>query len=245
MRQDRLQNKTTFLIGTMSNMAVGKLLKNNFPSKPDLQKLISEVIIEAQEKQRRELGKELHDNVNQVLATAKMFLGMAECDAERKEEFIKLGRSNLILAMEEIRKLSKSMVTPSLAIGLKEAIIELAEQINFTGRIHVGVIYKTNEQKKISPEIELMLYRISQEQLNNILKHANASEVIIDFSLDKGRIKLSIKDNGIGFNPHKRSDGVGLKNIEARVQYYSGKLSINASPGKGCLLEIIIPSSSD
>jgi len=238
---NRLENKTTFIIGFMANMDDKKVVKEDIHSKHDLQKLISDVILEAQEKQRREFGKELHDNVNQVLATAKMFLGMAECDAERKEEFIRRSRLNLILAMEEIRKLSKSMVTPSLSIGLKDALIELAEQINFGGQINLRLSYRNKNNDKISPEIEVMLYRIAQEQLNNILKHAEAKKVILTVVISNDLIKMSIKDDGVGFDITKRCNGVGLKNIETRVLYCSGKMNIKTVPGKGCAIEIIIP----
>jgi two-component system, NarL family, sensor histidine kinase UhpB len=239
MRYNKLETTSLLIGGMLANKR--KPVEKDFRSPSNLQKLITDVIIETQEKQRRELGKELHDNVNQVLATAKMFLGMAESDTERKEEFIRRGCSTLTYAIEEIRKLSRSLVTPSLNLSLKEALAELSEQINFSGQISFHLHYKKSGRTRIEPDIELMLYRIVQEQLNNILKYAKASETIVNLIITNTTILMSIADNGIGFDQAKKKTGIGLKNIETRVNYYSGDVKIHTAPGKGCTIEISIP----
>jgi two-component system, NarL family, sensor histidine kinase UhpB len=239
MRYNKLETTSLLIGGMLTNPQTPT--KSDAPSRSHLQKLITDVIMETQEKQRRELGKELHDNVNQVLATAKMYLGMAESETERKEEFIRRGCSTLSYAIEEIRKLSKSLVTPALNLSLKEALEELAKQINFSGQISLHLHYKKSSRTKIEPYIEVMLYRIVQEQLNNILKYAKASEAVITLVINSNTILMSITDNGIGFDPSKKKNGIGLKNIKTRVQYYSGDVKIHASPGKGCAIEISVP----
>jgi signal transduction histidine kinase len=86
-----------------------------------------------------------------------------------------------------------------------------------------------------------MLYRIAQEQVNNIVKYAKASEATITLKTGPRNIMLSIADNGVGFDPSQKAKGIGLKNISSRVEFYSGKLNIRTAPGKGCTLEVSIP----
>jgi signal transduction histidine kinase len=87
-----------------------------------------------------------------------------------------------------------------------------------------------------------MLYRIVQEQLNNIIKYAKASEVNIRLKQQDDQLILFISDNGVGFDVHEQSNGIGLKNINSRVNFYSGKMHLASAPGEGCTLEVSIPN---
>jgi signal transduction histidine kinase len=146
--------------------------------------------------------------------------------------------------MEEIRKLSKSLVAPSLGdMGLADALEELVEEMNLAGKVQVELINQLSEQQKIEKNMELMVYRIAQEQLNNIRKYASAEKAVITLRTDPGNLFFSISDNGIGFDPLVKARGIGLKNISSRVDFYSGNIDIIAAPGKGCTIEINIPLS--
>jgi PAS domain S-box-containing protein len=205
-------------------------------------KLITEVTIQAQEKERTELGRELHDNINQILATVRMYLKMSISNPSKQEDLVKRSADNLDHAIEEIRKLSKSLVAPSLGdMGLLVALKELAEDINIAGDLHVSVITEITESIKIDKNMEVMLYRIAQEQLNNIRKYASATHAVISLSMDRRHLSFSIADDGVGFDTKQKAKGIGLKNISSRVDFYSGDISINSEPGKGCELEISIP----
>jgi len=206
------------------------------------QKLITETTIRAQEKERNELAKELHDNINQVLSSVKMFLSIAKEDASVREDLLNRSYTNINYAIEEIRKLSQSLVAPSLGdMGIKEAVEELIAQMDCSKDIEVKFQYENSEGTKPDSNLELMLYRIVQEQLNNILKYAKASNVNIALKLTAEAISLTITDNGIGFDVSAKSKGIGLKNISSRVEFYSGTLTINSAPAKGCKLEVTIP----
>jgi two-component system, NarL family, sensor histidine kinase UhpB len=208
------------------------------------QKLITEVTIQAQEKERNELGRELHDNINQVLATIKMYLSMSLEKAGMRQDLTLQSLENVNYAIEEIRKLSKSLVSPSLGdIGLAEALQELAEEINLANEFHVELVNQINNQERIDSNMELMLYRVAQEQLNNIRKYAKAKQAVITVRTEKDHLYFSVKDDGVGFDPAQKANGIGLKNIRSRVDFYSGTLNIVSSPGKGCLMEITIPFS--
>ena len=89
-----------------------------------------------------------------------------------------------------------------------------------------------------------MLYRIVQEQMNNITKYAQAKEVTIYLTAIDDQILLSIADDGQGFDTSKRNKGIGLKNIQNRIEFYAGSMKIISAPGQGCTLEIAIPSTN-
>src|SRR5665213_731062 len=207
------------------------------------QKLITEVAIQAQEKEENELGRELHDNISQILSTVKMYLGMAKSGQNVPEDLVGKCYEYVNEAMEEIRKLSHSLVAPSLGdIGLKEALQELVEDTNLFNGLQVQLLVdeKYNE-KDTDKSNELMLYRIVQEQLNNITKYAKAKSAVISLKIDSGNLFLSVADNGVGFDTTQKAKGIGLKNISSRVEFYSGNMNIISAPGQGCTLEVYIP----
>ena len=146
-------------------------------------------------------------------------------------------------AMEEIRKLSHSLVAPSLGdIGLKEALEELLEETNLFNSLQIQLIVDEKyHEKEVDKTKEVMLYRIVQEQLNNITKYAKAKEAVITLKTDNGDLFLSVADNGVGFDTSEKGKGIGLKNISSRVEFYSGNMNIISAPGHGCTLEVYIP----
>jgi two-component system sensor histidine kinase UhpB len=203
------------------------------------QKLITETTIDAQENERGMLGRELHDNINQILAAAKMYIGMAKAGKSNTPELLQDGFNLVDNAMEEIRKLSKTLITPSLGeISLKEALEELVEGINNTGGTYIHLDFKN--PVNIDNKIELMIYRIVQEQLNNIMKYAKAKEAVVQINIERSKLFLSINDNGVGFDPAAKANGIGMKNIKSRVDFYSGNMNVISAPGQGCTLEVCI-----
>jgi two-component system, NarL family, sensor histidine kinase UhpB len=206
------------------------------------QKLITEVTIEAQEKERNEIGKELHDNINQVLASVKMFLTMAMENPEKRLEHIARCSKNVNYAIEEIRKLSSSLVAPSLGdAGIISALEDLTGEIMLNNELKVELMVDLEDASNLDENMELMLYRIAQEQLNNIRKHARAKKAIITLRKDGDNLHFSISDDGVGFDVAKKAHGIGLKNIRSRVDFYSGRMNIISVPGKGSTISISIP----
>lgn len=207
-----------------------------------LEKELAGATIQAQEKERDELGKELHDNINQLLATIKMYLGMAKSSQETSVDLIGKSYEFINIAIEEIRKLSKTLVAPSLdSSGLESALQNLADDLNATEILSVHLYFDLNKKQIEDKKKELMLYRIVQEQITNIRKHAQAQMATIVLREDSGKIYLSITDDGIGYDAAKKANGIGLKNILSRVKFYSGNMNIISSPGEGCKLEITVP----
>ena len=205
------------------------------------QKHITEAVLRTQENERSELGKELHDNINQMLAASKMFLGIALNRDEPKRDFLVKSRENIAMAIEEIRKLSKTLITPHLKeIGLKESIKELVTDFLLLNKIKVQVDTRKLDENILSREQKIAIYRIIQEQLNNISKYAHASTVEIRLKNEDGRILLEIADNGKGFDTKARRKGVGITNIISRAELYNGDVHIDSEPGKGCKMEIVL-----
>jgi PAS domain S-box-containing protein len=207
-------------------------------------KAVAQAVVDAQEKERAEIGYELHDNVNQILSTARVFLDLAKNDEKERLNLIERSASNIANAVNEIRRISRSLVPASLNdLGLILSIEDLVSCIQSAKAIKVEFYCSGDIDKSISEKGKLMLFRIIQEQVTNVLKHAEATQLVIELIVDSGAISLSITDNGKGFDMDnvKTKKGVGLHNIANRTELFNGKMNMVTSPGNGCKLNIIIP----
>jgi len=149
------------------------------------------------------------------------------------------------MAIEEIRRLSKELITPSLNdLGLVQSIQELIRSIQMVKKMKIRLAISGLDENSLLPEQKINVYRIIQEQLNNILKHAQANTVMIELNKEEAQIRLLVADNGKGFDPQKRRDGVGISNIISRAELYNGRVEIDSAPGKGCRLEVILNSKA-
>ena len=202
-------------------------------------KEITEAVITAQESERSEIGRELHDNVNQLLTAVKLYTDMAKNDKESKESFLDSASTYVVTAIEEIRKLSKALITPLIQdIGLTDAIKNLAEEIQLIHPVKILFDVTTFSEENLNQKYKLNLFRIVQEQINNILKHANAKTINILFERKNNHLIISIVDDGVGFDTAKRKKGIGVSNIISRAELYKGEVIIVSEPGKGCFLTI-------
>jgi two-component system sensor histidine kinase UhpB len=237
-------DKPQMLTGIMVDITEIKKMEQELSAKMiSQQKLITETTILAQEKERHQLGLELHDNINQLLSVVRLFLGKLKVDESFDMEIVVKSCEHLDDAIREIRQLSHSLVAPSLGqTGLKEALVELIESVQESNNVAIHFFADDHfSNLSVDKNRELMLYRIAQEQLTNILKYAHASEVSIHLRLLQDQLYLSINDNGVGFQLEELSHGIGLKNIQSRVDFYSGNMHLVSAPGKGCTLEVSIP----
>jgi len=209
------------------------------------QQQITEVVLGAQERERFELGQELHDNINQILATSKLYLDVAIEEREPRIELLDKSRKNISMAIEEIRKLSHELITPSLNdLGLVQTIRELIRSIQSVKRMKIRLDVAGLGEDELLPEQKINIYRIIQEQLNNILKHAQANNVDIELYNVQDQVSLRLTDDGKGFDPRIRRKGVGISNIISRAELYNGKVEIESAPGKGCQLIVILNSKA-
>ncbi len=237
------QNKAYRMIGTMQDVTAQILLQQKLvEEKEQKQKALLKTAIESQEKERNDIGKELHDNVNQILAAANIHLGLVKfSDHSRSVFLVKEGQNLILKAAEEIRKLTHTMVTSHIDdIGLISAIEELAHSINDLNIFKIE--FKNNTYHKIIPPwIGLTVFRIIQEQLNNIIKYAEATAVFIQLQIEGDTILLDIKDNGKGAELDQIKKGIGLSNIRNRTSTYNGKVIFKTSAGNGFIVSVQLP----
>jgi PAS domain S-box-containing protein len=209
------------------------------------QQQITEVVLDVQERERFELGQELHDNINQILATSKLYLDVAIEEQEPRIELLAKSRKNIAMAIEEIRKLSRELITPSLNdLGLIQSIEELIRSIQTVKKMQIRLTVSGVDENTLLSEQKINIYRIIQEQLNNILKHAQANTVLLELNKVGEQICLRVADDGKGFDTRVRRSGVGISNIISRAELYNGKVEIDSSPGNGCRLEVILNSKA-
>jgi PAS domain S-box-containing protein len=235
------------MVGSMQDITEKREMEKRLLKRElNKQKIISQAMVDAQERERAEIGKELHDNINQILSTTKLYLELAKADNKERMSLISRSAENIHEAIHEIRNISRSLVPASIGdLGLLDSISDLVESVRTTRAIHVEFYPVGKFDEKISDKEKLMLFRIIQEQVNNVLKHSAAKNLIIELLLEEteNRIELNITDDGKGFDPEmvKGKKGLGLSNIMSRADLFGGKVTIKSSPGRGCQMSVLVP----
>ncbi|MEI6948725.1 PAS domain S-box protein [Paraflavisolibacter sp. H34] len=230
------------MIGSMIDVTEQKELEQTLLNERVAhQKLLARATIEGQEKERAEIGKELHDNINQILTTVKLYLELSLSSPCQDRELLNRSVHNLQLCINEIRKVSKSLVAPNIReMGIVDALTELVESIKVLQLFKIEFSH-SGPLQELDIQQQLAVYRIAQEQLNNIIKHAGASQVAVELHRQGCLVHLQMRDNGKGFDPKEKSKGIGLMNIQSRVELMNGSVEIVSSPGAGCLLKVLLP----
>lgn len=232
-----LDNKKITLV-----IAIDVTERNRYENK------ITKAIIKTQEDERYEIGSELHDNVCQLLATAKTSLNMVKPSLPDPTTGLYEQSLEIITqAMEEIRNLSHRLAPAFFNnTTLKEAFESLVRTFNVENSYDVSVyLDKLIDKYPISREMQLNLYRILQEQLRNIIKYAYATRIEVDVLFHNNKLKMRIADNGVGFDVAAKRNGIGLANIKRRAEFFAGRMEINSSPGNGCELIVMFPLAQD
>ncbi len=232
--------------GKPARMSVAKDITESIQLKAQLEKeriqkqyQITDAVISAQEHERQYIGRELHDNINQVLASARLYLGLAKKDAVKNHSFLEEADNMVNTAIDDIRSVSHALIPPSISENaLQDAVEILLDRIKSTTPLKLKSDLSGIAEARLSSKLKLNIYRIVQEQLNNIVKYAVASEVLISLRQEGESLLLLIKDNGIGFDTAVKTAGVGLLNIRTRASLFNGELEISAAPGEGCTLRV-------
>lgn len=220
-----------------------KLEKQLIDEQLQRHKAITLATIEAQEKEKSNISRELHDNVNQILMSAKLFMDTARRIPDQTNELLDKAIEYQLLALQEIRKISKSLSTSNVkTVGLRESIEDVVGNMKLLQHLDVQLIFNERVEEKLSDDQKLMLFRIVQEQTNNIIKYASAKSVQIMINESNNIARLVITDDGVGFDSAcKGTKGIGFINIISRADAYNGKVDIVSSPGNGCTIEICFP----
>jgi signal transduction histidine kinase len=210
------------------------------------QRQLNQATIEVQEQERMSIGKELHDNIGQQLTTIKLYLDLARStgDVATNQKMINAASSALANVINDVRSVSRSLVPSSLRdLGLIDSLEDLGEVIQAVHPIKINFIYNNYDEDDLHENYKVAMYRIIQEQLNNIIKHAKSSKVTIHLEGTAKNIYLQIKDDGIGFEMQKMKRGLGLYNIINRAELLGGHAEIESAPGKGCIVTVSFPKT--
>ena len=211
------------------------------------QRQLTQATIDGQENERRSIGEELHDNIGQQLTTIKLFLDYAKTMAEDgNSEMVDMALKSVSDVINDVRTMSRSLVPFTLKdLGLIESINELIDSLMRTRAITIEFEYAHFNESIVPENQKLSMFRIVQEQLNNIIKHAGARNVWIKLYKKTNEFVLEIRDNGKGFNSISTRKGVGILNIKNRAELFGGKAEIISQPGNGCVLAISFPINVD
>jgi signal transduction histidine kinase len=242
-----------FIFSALKNVKRKRLLtQQNYTIKTKkLEKLLKDqeldgidAILDAQEKERDRIANDLHDNLGSKIATLKLYIDEVSNKDVSEDKRNQLAERLKNLANEtykEIRSIAHHKKFGTfINKGLVPSIQAIANQISSSHKLAIKVI-NVNVDKHISNTIEIQIFRIVQELLTNCIKHASATEVIIQFSEYDNVLNVIVEDNGKGFDSTTNPLGYGLKNVKKRIEKIGGTLDIDATLGEGSTIILNIP----
>lgn len=192
--------------------------------------------IAAQEKERKRIAQDLHDEVGAMLSVVKLNVGRIErkIEEERTKRLAGETKSYLDETITQVRRISRALLPPSLEkLGLFNAVEELSNWVNKSDELALEC-WKKGEPFRMDNKKELAVFRIIQELLNNAIKYAEATQINIDFRFCDKKLALVVRDNGKGFNiDEKQATGLGLKNLESRSEVVGARFKLKSVVGKG------------
>ncbi len=207
----------------------------------------SKAVIEAEEKERIRIAKDLHDGVGQLLSAAKLNLSSLESKLKisDKEQDIALKNAISLVddSVKEVRTVSHNMMPNTLLkLGLASAVKEFITKIQGMPNLKVNLEI-VGMDNRLEQEKETVLYRVIQEIVANIIKHAKASELTLQLIRDDKELSIIIEDNGVGFDTSKINafEGIGLKNIISRIEFINGSVHFDSTPGRGTNVIVEVP----
>jgi PAS domain S-box-containing protein len=232
------------VVGAMADHSERKKLEQELRIKERTrQNSIAQAAIDAQERERAEIGNELHDNVSQLLTTTKLYLEMLKMKQGNAEELLASGTTHINNVINEVRNLSRSLVPASITdLGLTISVADLIDSIKTVSNLSFEFEAVPELETLHNQNSKLTIYRIIQEQFNNIIKHAKAKNVKVIITTENNFTHITVTDDGCGFLINTIKQGHGLKNMKSRAQLMNGKAEIFSEPGKGCTLTVAIPN---
>lgn len=236
-------NTATRLIGATQDISRRVALENELTNRTHVQqKEMTASVLTSLENERTKIGMELHDNLGQVMAVAKMYIQMAKKSDENRDAHLDKALDHVQESINEIRKIAKSLIIPPAhIIGLMDNIRILIEDLTEVNSIKIDFHHPNIRDTELNEKLQINIFRITQEQINNIISHSNATHATVRLSKDRHEVTLLITDNGRGHNTREEKKGVGIINIRSRVELCHGTVAITSEPGKGYELKAVFP----
>jgi len=195
-------------------------------------------LIQAQEDERHRVGRELHDDIGQRLALHEIDLenlrdSLAKTGHHSQAQLVSELRVKVDELASDVHNLSRALHSSKLQfLGLRLALRELSESISAPQRIPITL--QINELPEDMPsDLALCIYRVTQEALNNVVKHSRTLEAVIELTESDGMIVLKIRDFGVGFDPSAAQSGIGFASMRERLRMFGGELFVESIPGNG------------
>lgn len=202
---------------------------------------LNQALFTGEQNERIRIARDLHDSVGQMLSLLKMNVSSSDQPDESTGKTLTL----IDKAIDEVRSISHNLIPEDLNFGLFPALESLADKINSSGSTRMELdIQEEIRAQNFEKQNELSIYRIVQEVVNNMVKHAQASVIQFTIRQEGQKILISIKDNGRGLDADaiEKSSGIGWKNINARVNLLAGKMKVQSERLSGTQIEISIPN---
>lgn len=207
--------------------------------------MTAKILLEGQEEERKRIAQELHDGLGVLLSATKMHFTLIKDKSPKNRPLIEKATQMLEQASGDVRKISHNMMPGLLTkLGFYEAVDDLIDNISDTQDIVVKMEIE-GDQSRLPENKEIMLYRVTQEMVNNTLKHANAKNIFLKMTRLSDSLEIIFTDDGIGFETEKamnaETSSLGLKSIESRIGFLNGQVMVDSSPGNGTRYTIRIP----
>jgi signal transduction histidine kinase len=236
-------------ISVVSFIAAYRIRKESFLQEKSImqqtfQQELLRTQLEIQEQTFKTISQEIHDNIGQVLSLAKMNLATSDLEQEHKSaEKVFMAKDLVSKAIQDLRDLSRTLNTETIvSMGLLKAIETELQLIHKTASIETAINVE-GTVSRLEPQKELILFRIVQEALHNVIKHSNARQVTVDALYSNQYLYLKISDDGHGFNISEETAGSGLRNMQSRAKLIGAEWNISSN-GQGTLINILIPITS-
>ena len=205
-------------------------------------------MISGEERERQRIARELHDGMGSLLASVKFLFNAVENDAPEVTSNSNYQKADQMLdkACQEVREISHNLMPGVLdQYGLDYAIHQEIQMLQDANGLEIDFISFDLDQQDLGYNLQMSVYRIVQEMLRNICKHAEATEALVQLQVEEGVLMLTVEDNGKGFDTEQVKDfsGFGLENMNSRVVYLQGRIEVDSHPGRGTSIQVEIPIS--
>ncbi|MEP7236780.1 MAG: PAS domain-containing protein [Ferruginibacter sp.] len=207
------------------------------------QRLVTDAVLTAQEKERVIIATELNENLSQLLVAAKWNIHIAKTDTAKSSLCLDNAVEYVDKVIADIKRIYKTLLIPDRHIfglfdNIKSLILDMGKIYPITFKFYEGGI---DEEEDLDKNLQIDIFRIVQEQLNNIINHAHALRATIKLIKQNNKIILAVSDDGKGCNLLTGKTGVGIINIKSRAGLYNGTVTIASKPGKGYTLKVVFP----
>ncbi|TCJ13964.1 hypothetical protein EPD60_08085 [Flaviaesturariibacter flavus] len=210
--------------------------------KDQSQRQIRDAVLTTQEMERMEISQELHDNINQILFTARLFLEKAKSAERVDDAFLVRGHELVLKAIDEVKKLSNALLDYSPEEKqLTESLEDVLGYVVDLKLFNLTRNFELPDEPLIESKIKTTVIRILQEQLANVIKHADAHNVIVTIHFSNNELELSIRDDGKGFDMTRVNAGMGFQSMKTRAAVMDGRVDITSYPGDGCQVRLALP----